>query len=1464
MVSREHDDEYRSMQIRVLGHLEASVDDRPVALGGAKQRAVLAMLGLEANRAVSADRLVEGLWGEEPPRSAAKMLQNYVWRLRKVLAADGGAEILTHGRGYELRIDPELVDVVRFERLAAEAGRAATAGQPPYAAREALALFRGAPLADLADEPFAAAEIRRLEDLRETTGELAIDADLAAGRHQEIIGEIEALLAEHPLRERLHAQRMLALYRSGRQADALEAFRDARRLLVEEIGVEPGGDLRGLHEAILRHDPSLELAPTELPRELDVAGAPSIVGRDSELAWLRERWERASAGHGGLVAVLGGHGMGKTRLAGELAGEAHRGGATVLHATGWQPTQAIAQLLLRARKATRPTLLVLDDADASETAMAALGQAERELTAAPALALATVQGPEAVARLRCRASLELAPLDADAVRRIALLYAPGDVPADELLEASGGVPGRVHELASAWARRRVAAVAGRAAAGRRELRSVEDELVWGLAALQVARERTDPPLDDAAPAVCPFKGLAAFDVADAGYFFGRERLVAELVAKLVGAPLVGAVGPSGSGKSSLVRAGLLSSLAAGVLPGSNEWPQVLVRPGEHPLRALRDAQAELHAGEHAVLVVDQFEEIFTACRDEDERHAFIDAIARGEDEGVVVLVVRADFYGRCASYPALSRLLGANHVLVGPMRRDELRRAIELPARRAGLLVDPDLVDALIADIQDEPGGLPLLSTSLLELWQGRDGRRLRLAAYEHAGGVHGAVARLAESTYQRLDDGQRRTARTILLRLAGEGAGETVVRARVALEEFGEEARSVLAELTDGRLLTVGEGEVEVAHEALLREWPRLRGWLEEDAQGRRLHRHLRAAAREWQAGGRDPGELYRGARLASALDWATDHDPELNASERAFLDSSRTASGRAHRRLRMMLGGAACLLVLAVIGAVVALNERGNARAQATVADAQRLGAQALAEDDLDRSLLLARQGVALDDSPQTRSNLLAALLKSPAAIGVMQSHADQLISLDLSPDGRKLALLDDSGTLTFVDPQTRHQVGQPYNALGPELLPGSDDVRFSPDGTRVAVGGNAPAVVDARTHRLLAGLRIATDRYVSALRFSPDGRTLFAVVGFTDPHHDPGAGVQRFDVRTGRALGPERFVARRPVYVELMVAGDGRRVVTTSPEDGTTIFDARTLRLLKRLPGHAERAALSPNDRTMVVGGRDGSVRFLDLATGNIRIASGHHTGAVVRAAFSADGRTAITGGEDSRVIVWNVGRAAAHETLEGHTAPVTALAISHDGQTLYSAALDGKVIVWDLAGAHRLGRPFAIGPDNRYGFQPYAMRSDGRVIAVAHPNGTVTLIDARTLRALSTFRAVPQGPVLSMGYPPRSRLLVIGGDYGYLALVDPARGKLVTRLPGHSGPLLTMSFSSDGRLMATGSLEAVILWTLRSGKPIAHPVRSSVVVLGDVALSPDGRTLAIVRPRRRASRSSTRTRSGPARG
>ena len=865
------------MDVRLLGPVEASVDGRPVAVGAGKPRALLALLALHAGSTVSSERLIEGLWGEQPPATAVKLVQLHVSQLRK---AFGTTPIVTRGHGYELRLDD--LDVTRFERLVA-------ARRP----REGLALWRGPPLDDVAGEPFAAAEIRRLEELRLSAVELAIDLDLAAGRHREVVGELERLVLEEPLRETLHRQRMLALYRSGRQADALEAYRHARATLVERMGVEPGPELRELHEAILRQDESLE-------------------------------------------AVV----------------------------------------------------------------------------------------------------------------------------------------------------RRIGEAASRVAAERPALRLVEDDLVSGVVELQARRQRPEPDV-----VICPFKGLATFDVDDAGYFFGRERLVGELVARLTGAPLVGIVGPSGSGKSSVVRAGLLPALAAGVLPGSDRWTISVLRPGAHPMRALEEADGRL-------VVVDQLEELFTRCDDEDERRAFAAALAARPR---VVVAIRADFYARCAQYPELARGLGDGHVLVGPMRRDELRRAIELPAQRAGLDVEPQLVDALLADVGGRPGALPLLSTTLLELWRHRDGRHLRLAAYEQAGGVDGAVARLAERAFDRLEPEQLPAARRVLLRLAGDG--EAAVR--VPLHELDDDIVEVLA---GERLVTIAEGDAEVAHEALLREWPRLRGWLEEDAQGRRLHRHLREAASAWD--GHDAGELYRGARLAAVLDWSAAHAAELTAAERDFVAASRAASQRSQRRLRALVAGLAVLLALAVVAGVIALDQRGNARTEATAAEAQRLGARALLEDDLDLSLLLARQAVALDDSPQTRANLLAALLKSPAAIGALHGDGDRLIAVALSPDQRTLAFIDNDGTLSFVDARTRRAVGPPLAIPGQVGIIDEirrDDLRFSPDGSRLAVGGEAPVIVDARTRRVVTRLALGGDTFVYALRFSPDGRTLFATVAVPEHIHE-----------------------------------------------------------------------------------------------------------------------------------------------------------------------------------------------------------------------------------------------------------------------------------------------------------------------------------------------------------------------
>jgi hypothetical protein len=645
--------------------------------------------------------------------------------------------------------------------------------------------------------------------------------------------------------------------------------------------------------------------------------------------------------------------------------------------------------------------------------------------------------------------------------------------------------------------------ASRAAVGRSDLSEVEAELTGKVFHLQFVREQARTlsgrvtPARAAAEGICPFKGLASFEPVDADYFFGRERLVAELVARLVGAGFLGIVGPSGSGKSSVLRAGLLPALAGGVLPGCGGWRRVLLRPGERPLEELRrvlvsgaeDPLAEvldaLPGSERLLLAVDQFEELFTACNSDAERTAFADALARAASDpdgrAVVVIALRADFYGRFAAYPGLAELLGANHVLVGPMQASELRRVVQSPADRVGLRVEPELADALVDDVEGEPGALPLLSTALLELWHKRQDNALTLAAYRESGGVHGAVARLAEGTYGRIPEGRRQLVRAFMLRLVGEGEGDAPVRRRAPLAELdlerNHDVADVLATLADSRLVTVGEGSVEVAHEALLREWPRLREWIEEDTDGRRLRRHITQAATEWDAAGRDPGELYRGARLAAALDWTSDHALDVNQLERAFVSASREAFEketkhvrRTNRRLRGLLAGVAVLLAAAVAGGIFAVVQRSQARDAETAQLAQRLGAEALVEGDIDLSLLLARQAVAIDDSPQTRGYLLATLRRSPAAIGIMHGHGDVLTGIAISPGGKTLAVVASGIGVLFFDARTYAEIGDPL----PWPVNGLDEgsLAYSPDGQTLAFGGDHfVRLIDARTHELLA---------------------------------------------------------------------------------------------------------------------------------------------------------------------------------------------------------------------------------------------------------------------------------------------------------------------------------------------------------------------------------------------------------
>ena len=1282
------------MDFRILGLLEVAREGEPLALGAVQQRALLAVLVLHRGEVVSVDRLVEELWGERVPAAAAKTVQVYVSHLRKAL---GGGVIVTQGRAYRLAVAPEQVDALRFEALGAEGRRALASGDAARAKERlcsALGLWRGEPLAEFAYEPFAQAAIARLQDARLAALEDRIEADLVLGAGGELVGEIEALIASNPLQERLRGQLMLALYRAGRQADALAVYRQTSELLREELGLEPSRSLQELERSILEHDGSLDGTP-----------------------------------------------------------------------------------------------------------------------------------------------------NAAAARGVSL-------------------------------------------------------------------------------GVCPFKGLAFFDRADAEYFCGRERLVSDLLARLVESPLAGILGSSGVGKSSLLCAGLLPALSAGSLPGSERWRQVLLRPGTHPNAQLSrvlagdrlgDVVGRLAPGERIVIAVDQLEELFTLCEQEDERAAFGDQLAAAardpERRALVVVSLRADFYGRLASYPRLAAMLSASHVLVGPMDRQDLARAIEEPAVRAGLEAERPLVEALVSDVAGEPGGLPLLSTALLELWRARDGRVLRYDSYRASGGVRGAVARLAEDAYNQLGEGERRIARGLMLRLAS-GENGTLARRRVPLGELERitGARPVLAGLTDARLLTVSDGEVELSHEALLREWPRYRAWLEEDRIGRRLHAHLTAAARDWDEQGRDAADVYRGGRLAAVLEWRAGHEQELNQTERAFLDASRAGAGRAQRRLQMVLAAVAALLLVAVTGGVVALINQQSASNHARVALARQLGAQAVTEPRLDRAMLLAREAVNLDRSPQTEGTLLATLQRDPAVVGTFALPVDLASQLAVSPDGRTLAVghfrinrygFADAnvslGDLRFYDPRTRALQRAPVTHFG-----GAGPPVYSSDGSLLAypTDNELPsiAVRDAHTLARLATLRfdpfqtarLTPDTAHASILIASDGRTAYCAYRVFDLTRSfakaPGATyLARWSLPSGRLLSTTRIDPGAVLAVRLIDAGARLLVVDAHL---VSTFGASPVRRLSSAaitpkPAAPSAAAISPDGATIAVGSPAGQVSFVNPSTGHGRPGTGAHGSTATNLTYSPDGRAVASTGNDNKVIIWNPQTARSAEVLTAPAEQVQHVAFGPDGTTLYTSSLGGVLLEWDLAGDRSFGRRFAHGrgsPCCRTVLPPappLAISPDGSTFAVRVGTSTVGLFSTHTLHQRASFTIGPKGTMITaLAWSPTRPILAVAGYSGLVQLWrvdDPPRlARSLTGLhavPGAPEAIQALTFSPDGQLLAAsdssrtdtqGMLGAVLtqngahfaalaIWRASNGKLVGlKDLGTGPGLSGALALSRDGKLLAASRP------------------
>jgi Novel STAND NTPase 1/Bacterial transcriptional activator domain/WD domain, G-beta repeat len=776
----------------------------------------------------------------------------------------------------------------------------------------------------------------------------------------------------------------------------------------------------------------------------------------------------------------------------------------------------------------------------------------------------------------------------------------------------------------------------------------------------------------------PFKGLEYFDVADAALFFGRELPTAKLVARLRESRFLSViVGASGSGKSSLIRAGLVpalqkgGSLADGILPpsGSRNWEIHILTPTPHPLTALatsltRDAESVtatatllddlareprslyLHtfrratAGHpHLLLVVDQFEELFTLCRDEFEREAFVDNLlaAVAPDGGgplTLVLTLRADFYAHLAQYPELREAVAKQQEYIGPMTAEELRRAIEEPAKRGGWEFEPGLVDLILRDVGDEPGALPLLSHPLLETWKRRSGHTLTLKGYSEAGGVRGAIAQTAETTYLQLTPEQQAIAHNIFLRLTELGEGTEDTRRRATIHELvpNERAearvRTVLTRLADARLITLGEDSAEVAHEALIREWGRLREWLSADREGLRLHRHLTEAAQEWELLEREPGALYRGAHLAQAREWALTNQERTNELERVFLEASQesvereAAEREAQRRreLESVMQIAQAAQKLAEEQKHLAEEQRLRADEQKRLAEEQRQRAeeQKLRAEEQSRAARQLRKRayflasafllaivlalIALFSGEQARANAIAAQENANRADQERQIEfarelaATAVNNLDVDPERSILLALQavsvgrpiGGSALSNAEEALHHAVVSSRLRLTLRGHTASvSGAAFSPDGTRLATfsyDGSAK-VWDARSGRELFNLPTEFDSVeydvVHGIAFSPDGKLIATVAP------DNGDKVLLWDASTGAAL-PTTFCCHYNTITSISFSRDGTRLATTSVDGHTHVWDASSGKALLFLPNSTTAAAFSPDGTRLVTDG------------------------------------------------------------------------------------------------------------------------------------------------------------------------------------------------------------------------------------------------------------------------------------
>jgi WD40 repeat protein/transcriptional regulator with XRE-family HTH domain len=1025
----------------------------------------------------------------------------------------------------------------------------------------------------------------------------------------------------------------------------------------------------------------------------------------------------------------------------------------------------------------------------------------------------------------------------------------------------------------------------------------------------------DQPTDSAtAPTEIrnPYKGLRPFSENDASDFFGREALTQHLLGRMAEdsemARFLAVVGPSGSGKSSVVRAGVVPAVRQGSLPGAMKWTILDMIPGMYPFEEMEatllrvavnppasllpqlveDERGMLRAIKRVLpadpdasllLVVDQFEEVFTLVEDEAVRKRFLDGlyVAATDPRSPlhVVVTLRADFYDRPLLYRQPGELMRQRMEVVLPMSGDELERAVVRPAARVGVTLEQDLLAAIIQDVTEQPGALPLMQYALTELFERRAGMIMTLQAYRESGGVAGALSRRAEAIFNRLGPVEQETARQLFLRLVtpGEGAEDTrrrIRRSEIATAAPDESALDHVLEIFGSyRLLTfdrdpiMGRPTVEIAHEALIKTWPRLREWLDASRESLRVQRRLLAAAGEWAETGQDPSFLaHGGVRLAQFEALEATGEIALNEQERAYVAASVSERDRAEeaererqkrelesaqqvakvqrsaaRRLRFLAGALGVFLLVAAGLAAIAFNSQGEANAQRRQAESDLARTEALR--------LAAEANTLLQTHKPTE---LAALLDIRSLRTQYTAQGDFVL-----------------GQLATLEYPQAHFGPQSGSVMG---------VAFSPDGKTVLTahfGGNVARLWDVSSGQVLKVFS-GHDKQLTSVAYSPDGK--WALTGSND------STARLWDVKSGKQL--REFDGHTGPVFSVAFSPDGKRIVTGSADGTARLWDAASGgQLEEQFAGSGrpvDAVAFSPDGKSLLIGGADGSVRVWDIESSKQTAQFTGPAANVTSVAFSPDGAMVLAASEDKMAYLWDVKTARQLHVFSGHTDIVTDAAFSPDGKTLLTSGADKTARLWDtqtgqelqdFLGHSDIVTSVAFSPDGGKALTGSLDRTallwnlnshpeppvlsghtdvvwtvdfspDGKSLLTASADKTATLWDVATGTLLRTFSGHANG-LEAATFSRDGKLIVTASDDGTARVWDAASGKQLMELTGYNSPVISAVFSPDGKWILTGSADNTArVWDAQTGSTSRIFTGHTGAVV-DAIFSPDGKSI-----------------------